>query len=169
MMRNSCFSLKIGLYLLNFQFQVTFYSERLPRASLKCNIWKEFTKLLPCITSGFFLVWCFLDFFRFDAGYPCDRGPVLHIYKREGALSPAQGEPEEPPGTDQPAAAELHETALARWWKIPWRLGTHWLWSKVCWAKLKLVSCCSDTSVNYSWCWKVLIADVWAENKWAAL
>lgn len=62
----------------------------------------------------FFLVWCFVDFFRFDAGYPCDRGPVLHIYKREGARSPAQGEPEEPPGIDQPAAAELHETALAR-------------------------------------------------------
>lgn len=71
-------------------------------------------KLLPCITFNCFLLDIFWGLFRFDAGYPCDRGPVLYIYKREGARSPAQGEPEEPPGIDQPAAAELHETAAAR-------------------------------------------------------
>lgn len=71
-------------------------------------------KLLPCITFNCVLLDISWGLFRFDAGHPCDRGPVLHIYKREGARSPAQGEPEEPPGTDQPAAAELHETALAR-------------------------------------------------------
>lgn len=64
-MRNSCFSLKVGLSLLSFQFQATFYSERLSRASLKCNIWKGFTNYchvsLLTVSFLFGVLWFILD------------------------------------------------------------------------------------------------------------
>lgn len=64
-------------------------------------------------------------------GATCYWGPVFYLQQRERAWGEREREPERSTGTGQPPSPDIHAASAARWWEVPWRLGTHWLWPQV--------------------------------------